>query len=119
MTTDHYDVVIIIGSVAGGSTPVCKLAPTGKRIPLLERGDRLARERDNGDTEAWGLRLEAELGVLTGDARKPRYGPHPGQRGAAPTSCGGRRWPDRALIRKSAGSGGDMPSRGSAKCPGS
>ena len=55
MATDHYDVVII-GSGAGGGTLAWKLAPTGKRILLLERGDYLARERDNWDTEAVFLR---------------------------------------------------------------
>ena len=53
--TDHYDVVII-GSGAGGGTLAWKLAPTGKRILLLERGDYLPRERDNWDTEAVFLR---------------------------------------------------------------
>ena len=51
MATDHYDVVII-GSGAGGGTLAWKLAPTGKRILLLERGDYLPRERDNWDTDA-------------------------------------------------------------------
>ena len=47
----HYDVVII-GSGAGGGTLAWKLAPSGKRILLLERGDYLPRERDNWDTIA-------------------------------------------------------------------
>ena len=34
---DHYD-VIVIGSGAGGGTLTYALAPTGKRILLLERG---------------------------------------------------------------------------------
>jgi choline dehydrogenase-like flavoprotein len=34
----RYD-VIIIGSGAGGGTLACKLAPSGKRILILERGD--------------------------------------------------------------------------------
>jgi choline dehydrogenase-like flavoprotein len=41
--TDHYD-VIVIGSGAGGGTLTHALAPTGKRILLLERGDFLPRE---------------------------------------------------------------------------
>ncbi len=49
--SDHYDIVII-GSGAGGGTLAWKLAPTGKRILLLERGDYLPRERDNWETEA-------------------------------------------------------------------
>ena len=39
--TDHYD-VIVIGSGAGGGTLTHALAPTGKRILLLERGDFLS-----------------------------------------------------------------------------
>ncbi|HMD56216.1 MAG TPA: GMC family oxidoreductase [Solirubrobacteraceae bacterium] len=43
---DSYD-VIIIGSGAGGGTLVARLAPSGKRILLLERGDWLPREPQN------------------------------------------------------------------------
>ncbi|MGV0029075.1 GMC oxidoreductase [Phormidesmis priestleyi] len=39
----HYD-VIIIGTGAGGGTLACKLAPTGKKILVLERGDFLVKE---------------------------------------------------------------------------
>ena len=42
----HYD-VIVIGSGAGGGTLVRHLAPSGKRILLLERGDWLPREPQN------------------------------------------------------------------------
>jgi choline dehydrogenase-like flavoprotein len=41
-----YD-VIVIGSGAGGGTLVHRLAPTGKRILLLERGDWLPQEPEN------------------------------------------------------------------------
>jgi choline dehydrogenase-like flavoprotein len=41
-----YD-VIVIGSGAGGGTLVHRLAPSGKRILLLERGDWLPREPEN------------------------------------------------------------------------
>jgi choline dehydrogenase-like flavoprotein len=47
----HYD-VIIIGTGAGGGTLARKLAPTGKRILLLERGDYVPREKDNWSTRA-------------------------------------------------------------------
>src|SRR5437867_2961211 len=47
----HYD-VIIIGTGAGGGTLAWKLAPTGKRILLLERGDYVSREKDNWDPRA-------------------------------------------------------------------
>ena len=51
MTGERYD-VIIIGSGPGGGTMAWKLAQTGKRILLLERGDYLKRERENWDSEA-------------------------------------------------------------------
>ncbi len=52
--TDHYD-VIIIGSGAGGGTLAYKLAPTGKRILILERGDYVPREKDNWNSTAVNL----------------------------------------------------------------
>ncbi len=51
MSDRRYD-VIIIGSGPGGGTMAWKLAQTGKRILLLERGDYLPRERENWDTSA-------------------------------------------------------------------
>ncbi len=47
----HYD-VIVIGTGAGGGTLAHRLAPTGKKVLLLERGDYLPRERDNWDSTA-------------------------------------------------------------------
>ena len=41
-----YD-VIIIGTGAGGGTMALKLAPTGKQILILERGQFLPKEVDN------------------------------------------------------------------------
>ena len=49
--TDHYD-VIVIGSGAGGGTLTHALAPTGKRILLLERGGFLPREPQNWDSKS-------------------------------------------------------------------
>jgi choline dehydrogenase-like flavoprotein len=49
--SDHYDVVII-GSGAGGGTLAHRLAPTGKRVLILERGDWLPREAENWDATA-------------------------------------------------------------------
>lgn len=45
---DHYD-IIIIGSGAGGGTLAHKLAPSGKKILILERGNYLPREKQNWD----------------------------------------------------------------------
>ncbi|HXG65137.1 MAG TPA: GMC family oxidoreductase [Blastocatellia bacterium] len=50
-TTNHYD-VIIIGTGAGGGTLAYKLAPSGKRILLLERGGYVPREKDNWNSLA-------------------------------------------------------------------
>ena len=47
--TDSYD-VIIIGSGAGGGTLAHRLAPSGKRVLIVERGDWLPREPSNWDT---------------------------------------------------------------------
>ena len=46
---EHYD-VIIIGSGAGGGTLAHRLAPSGKRVLVLERGGYLPREPENWDS---------------------------------------------------------------------
>ena len=51
MSGNHYDVVIV-GSGAGGGTLAWKLAPSGKRILLLERGEFVPREKANWDPRA-------------------------------------------------------------------
>jgi choline dehydrogenase-like flavoprotein len=48
---NHYD-VIIIGSGAGGGTLARRLAPSGLRILILERGDYVRREKENWSTHA-------------------------------------------------------------------
>ena len=50
MASEHYD-VIIIGTGAGGGTLAHKLAPSGKRILVLERGGYLPREPENWRSE--------------------------------------------------------------------
>jgi choline dehydrogenase-like flavoprotein len=47
----HYD-FIIIGSGAGGGTLTYKLAASGKRILLIERGPYVPREKENWSTRA-------------------------------------------------------------------
>jgi choline dehydrogenase-like flavoprotein len=49
--SDHFD-VIIVGTGAGGGTLAHRLAPTGKRILLIERGSYVPREKDNWSTKA-------------------------------------------------------------------
>ena len=46
---EHYD-VIIIGTGAGGGTLAHRLAPSGKKILLLELGGYLPREPENWDS---------------------------------------------------------------------
>ncbi|MEL6928019.1 MAG: NAD(P)-binding protein, partial [Cyanobacteria bacterium J06600_6] len=48
---NHYD-VIIIGAGAGGGTVAYSLAPTGKRILIIERGGYLPKEDDNWNPDA-------------------------------------------------------------------
>lgn len=47
----HYD-VIIIGTGAGGGTLAHRLAPSGKKILVLERGSFLPKEKANWSTDA-------------------------------------------------------------------
>jgi choline dehydrogenase-like flavoprotein len=48
--SNHYD-IIVIGSGPGGASLAHRLAPTGKRILLLERGDYLPRSSANWDAQ--------------------------------------------------------------------
>jgi len=48
---DHYD-VIVIGSGPGGASLAHRLAGTGKRILMLERGNYLPRSSDNWNSKA-------------------------------------------------------------------
>jgi len=52
MNRDYQFDVIIIGTGAGGGTLAYHLAPSGKRILILERGDYVTREKDNWNPQA-------------------------------------------------------------------
>jgi choline dehydrogenase-like flavoprotein len=52
MRSEHHYDIIIIGSGAGGGTIAHQLAPSGRRILLLERGDFVPREPDNWSSRA-------------------------------------------------------------------
>ena len=51
MSDTHYD-LIVVGSGPGGASLAQRLAPTGKRILILERGDYLPREEKNWNPQA-------------------------------------------------------------------
>jgi choline dehydrogenase-like flavoprotein len=51
MSSTHFD-IIIIGSGAGGGTLAYRLAASGKRILILERGGYVPREKENWSTRA-------------------------------------------------------------------
>jgi choline dehydrogenase-like flavoprotein len=72
---DHYD-VIVIGSGAGGGTLTHALAPTGKRVLLLERGGYLPREPENWDSAAvWTTKRYHNSGSWTDDATGASFEP--------------------------------------------
>ena len=67
---EHYD-LIIVGSGAGGGTLAHRLAPSGKRVLILERGDWLPREAQNwGRSGVRGEPLRVDRPVV----RPPRQG---------------------------------------------
>lgn len=77
MSDTHYDVVIV-GSGPGGATMAWRLAQTGKRILLLERGHYLPRERENWDTQAvfFDARYQAQETWYGSDGRRFHPGLH-------------------------------------------
>jgi len=70
----NYD-VIIIGSGAGGGTLALHLAPSGKKILILERGDFVRREKDNWSSKA--VNLEAKYNTREGWRDKEDKPLHP------------------------------------------
>ncbi|MBS0604516.1 MAG: GMC family oxidoreductase [Verrucomicrobia bacterium] len=51
MTSTHHFDIIIIGTGAGGATLAHRLAPSGKKILLIERGSYLPREKENWQSQ--------------------------------------------------------------------
>ncbi|MGE5850276.1 MAG: GMC oxidoreductase [Candidatus Methylomirabilota bacterium] len=72
---NHYD-VIIIGTGAGGGTLAYALAPTGKRILLLERRDYVPREKDNWDSRAVNVQGKYQTKEMWRDAAGQALHPH-------------------------------------------
>ena len=73
--TSHYD-VIIIGSGAGGGTLAHRLAPSGKRILILERGDFVPREKENWDSKAVNVDARYHTREVWRDADGEPLHPH-------------------------------------------
>ncbi len=74
-TSNHFD-VIIIGSGAGGGTLFHKLAPTGKRILLLERGGYVPREKDNWNPRVVNLEGHYQTKEIWHDRGGKELHPH-------------------------------------------
>ncbi|HYC32987.1 MAG TPA: GMC family oxidoreductase [Gemmatimonadales bacterium] len=75
MSSAQYD-VIIIGSGAGGGTLAYRLAPSGKRILLLERGDYVPREPDNWSTRAVNVEGKYQAREIWRDEAGKELHPH-------------------------------------------
>jgi choline dehydrogenase-like flavoprotein len=74
-STTHYD-VIIIGSGAGGGTLTHRLAASGKKILLLERGDYVRREPENWSTKSVNLEARYNTKEVWRDADGEALHPH-------------------------------------------
>lgn len=72
---DHFD-VIIIGTGAGGGTLAYRLAPSGRRILLLERGGYVPREKDNWSTRAVNLEGKYQTKEVWLDSNGDPLHPH-------------------------------------------
>jgi choline dehydrogenase-like flavoprotein len=72
---DHFD-VIVIGTGAGGGTVAHKLAPSGKRILMLERGGYVPREKDNWSTRAVNLEGKYQTKEVWLDSNGDPLHPH-------------------------------------------
>jgi choline dehydrogenase-like flavoprotein len=71
----HYD-VIIIGTGAGGGTLAYALAPSGKRILLLERGGYVRREKDNWNPGAVNVEAKYNTKEIWRDVDGKPLHPH-------------------------------------------
>src|SRR5919108_248245 len=71
----HYD-VIVIGSGAGGGTLAYRLAPSGKRILILERGGYVPREKANWDTRAVNVEAKYNTKEVWRDKNGKPLHPH-------------------------------------------
>src|SRR5438128_4291512 len=72
---NHYG-VIIIGTGAGGGTLAYKLAPSGKKILLLERGGFVPREKDNWESRAVNVEAKYNTKEVWHDREGKPLHPH-------------------------------------------
>src|SRR4051812_19487575 len=77
MAMDQYD-LIVVGTGPGGATLAHRLAPTGKKILLLERGAYLPRETGNWSSNIVFVegRYQAKETWWGGDGRQFHPGLH-------------------------------------------
>lgn len=68
--------VIIVGSGAGGATLARRLAPSGKRVLVLERGDYLPREKDNWNSRIVNLEAKYTTKEVWRDREGKELHPH-------------------------------------------
>lgn len=73
--SERYD-VIIVGTGAGGGTLARRLAPSGKRILLLERGDFVRREKENWESRAVNVEARYNTKEIWHDKDGKELHPH-------------------------------------------
>src|SRR5947208_2610584 len=76
MSRDNQFDVIIIGTGAGGGTLAYHLAPSGKRILILERGNYVTREKDNWNPQAVNVDAKYNTQELWRDLDGKELHPH-------------------------------------------
>ena len=74
MAAEHYD-LIVIGSGPGGASLAQRLAPTGKRILILERGDYLPRSEQNWSSQAVFVDGKYQAGETWTNAQGDSFSP--------------------------------------------
>lgn len=76
MQADHHYDVAIIGTGAGGGTLAQKLAASGKRILLLERGGFIPREKENWDPRLVNVEGRYQTREVWRDGKGAELHPH-------------------------------------------